>query len=284
MTWRAPSRIIGDMQSATERTNNTEHDWRQAGEAWGHAARDWACLYEHYAFEVITAIFGRIGVGPDVAVLDVACGSGLAIRHADAMGARVAGIDASAELVAIAQARTPHADVRLGSMFTLPWEDATFDAVVSINGIWGGCEAALVEAHRVLRPGGHIGISFWGTGRPLDLRECFKVFARHAPEQHFGSMKRLNNIGAPGVAEEMLQSAGFEVTLRDGRLSTVEWPDADLAWRALSSIGPAVPALRHGDAAVIRRELLRVLEACRDEHGIYRFRNDHQFVIAKRSS
>jgi SAM-dependent methyltransferase len=261
---------------------HTEHDWREAGKAWGHAANDWACLYEHYAFEVITAIFARVGVGPDTSLLDVACGSGMAVRHADAMGAEVAGIDAAAELIAIARARTPGADLRLGSMFELPWQNDTFDAVVSINGIWGGCEPALDEARRVLRPGGLIGISFWGNGRPLDLRECFKAFARHAPEQHFGSMKRLNNISAPGVAEEMLTASGFEIVERGQRISTLEWPDAEIAWRGVASIGPAVPALANGDVDALRLDVLRALDSCRDDHGIYRFRNDHQFVIARK--
>jgi hypothetical protein len=95
-------------------------------------------------------------------------------------------------------------------------------------------------------------------------------------------MKRLNNISTPGLAEEMLAASGFEVVDRGQRISTLEWPDADIAWRAVSSIGPAVPALRHGDPAAIRRDVLQALESCRDERGIYRFRNDHRFVIARR--
>ncbi|MEO6653495.1 MAG: class I SAM-dependent methyltransferase [Ilumatobacteraceae bacterium] len=228
----------------------------------------------------MAALFDRVGVGPGTHVLDIACGSGLAVRHAVAAGSTVAGIDAAANLLGIARRRTPQADLRTGSMFELPWDDATFDAALSINGIWGGCERALDEAARVLRPGGLIGISFWGTGRPLDLRECFKAFARHAPPQHFGSMKRLNNIGTPGVAEAMLVASGFDVVERGGRVSTLEWPDPEIAWRALSSMGPAVPALAHGDRDAIRRDVLASIEACRDESGVYRFRNDHQFVIA----
>jgi SAM-dependent methyltransferase len=260
----------------------TKHDWRDAGDAWGHAATDWACLYEHYAADATAAIFERVGVGSGRSVLDIACGSGLAIYRGAALGARVSGIDAAAALVAIAQARTPHADIRLGSMFELPWDDDSFDAVISINGIWGGCAAALDEASRVLRPGGRIGISFWGNGRPLDLRECFKVFARHAPDEHFGSMKRLNNISTPGVAEEMLVASGFDILERGQRISMIEWPDPDVAWRALSSIGPAVPALRNSDHVALRRDVLAAIEICRDELGIYRFRNDHQFVIARK--
>jgi SAM-dependent methyltransferase len=258
------------------------HDWRAAGDAWGHQAADWACLYEHYAIDVLVAIFGRVGVGPGTNLLDVACGSGLAVRLAAGMGATVSGIDASSELLAVATARTPDADLRLGSMFELPWPDASFDAAISINGIWGGCEKALDEVFRVLEPGAPMGISFWGEGPPLDIRDIFRPFARHSPETHHGSMKRLNDIASPGVAEAMLVAAGFVVTERGARVSVVEWPDADVAWRAVSSIGPSVPALRGPDADVVRREIMDALEAGRDERGMYRLRSDHQFVMARK--
>ena len=193
------------------------------------------------------------------------------------------GIDAAAELVAVACERTPTADLRVGSMFELPWTDERFDAVMSVNGIWGGCGAALDEAYRVLRPGGLVGISFWGQGPPLDIREVFKIFAAHAPDQHRGSMRRLNDIAAPGVAEEMLEASGFSVLERGGRVSTMEWPDADIAWRAVSSVGPAVPALRSNDPTFLRDAVLAALEPCRDRRGVYRTRSDHQFVVARKA-
>jgi SAM-dependent methyltransferase len=196
------------------------------------------------------------------------------------MGATTAGIDASAPLIAVARERTPAADLRIGTMFDLPWADQSFDSVTSINGVWGGCEAALTEAFRVLRPGGAIGISFWGNGRPLDLRDCFRAFARNSPPAHLEGMRRTNDIARPGVAEAMLESAGFEVVERGARVSTLEWPDAETAWRAVSSIGPAVPALEHAGPEALRPAVLEALETCRDRFGIYRFRNDHQFVIA----
>jgi SAM-dependent methyltransferase len=283
MAMRAVPQRTGQRAEANDGEEPADrHDWQAAGEAWGHRAADWACLYEHYAIDVLIAILARVGVGPGTSLLDIACGSGLAIRLAAGMGATVSGIDASAELLAVATVRTPDADLRLGSMFELPWRDASFDAAISINGIWGGCEEALDEAFRVLKPSAQLGISFWGEGPPLDIRGIFRPLARHSPEAHHGSMKRLNDIAKPGVAEAMLEAAGFVVTERGARVSVVEWPDADVAWRAVSSIGPSVPALRGPDADVVRREIMDVLEAGRDERGIYRLRNDHQFVIARK--
>jgi hypothetical protein len=95
-------------------------------------------------------------------------------------------------------------------------------------------------------------------------------------------MRRTNNTAAPGVAEQMLEGAGFEIVERGQRISVLEWPDADTAWRAISSIGPAQPALEHVGPAVLRPLVDEALESCRDPHGIYRFRNDHQFVIARK--
>ncbi|MEY2449644.1 MAG: hypothetical protein QOH79_3120, partial [Acidimicrobiaceae bacterium] len=195
--------------SATEPDPAADHDWREAGEAWGHAANDWGCLFEHYATAVIGAIHHRADVGPGTELLDVACGAGLALVRAEERGATVHGLDAAEPLVEIARARLPVADIRVGSMFELPWPDASFDVVTSINGVWGGCGEALLEAHRVLRHHGWIGISFWGEGPPLDLRAVFKAYARHSPDRHFRGMKRLNDIARPGVAESMLEDAGF---------------------------------------------------------------------------
>lgn len=257
------------------------HDWEQAGAAWGRRSRDWACLFEHYATDVINAIFPRVGIEPGSRMLDIACGSGLVIRLADGLGATAAGIDAAADLIEIARDRTPSADVRIGTMFDLPWADESFDSVTSINGIWGGCDVALIEAFRVLRPGGCIGMSFWGHGH-LDLRPCFKAFGLNAPQAHLDGMRRTNNIARQGVAEQMLEAAGFDVTERGGRVSTLEWPDDEIAWRAMSSTGPAFPALEHVGEAVLRPLVLDAMAGIRDRHGIYRFRNDHQFVIARK--
>jgi SAM-dependent methyltransferase len=272
---------IREVEPSATAATKAGHDWREAGDAWGRSPVDWACLYEHYATEVVAAILARTGVGPGVEVLDVACGSGRTLLQAHGNGAVVSGIDAAGALLAIAAERVPDAVLSLGSMFDLPWSDASFDVVLSINGIWGGCEAALCEMRRVIRPGGFVGISFWGKGPPLDSRDAFAVFAAHSPPGNVDGMRSTNQIARPGVAEEMLAGAGFDVVERGSRVSSIEWADADIAWRALSSCGPVAPALDHSDQDLVRREVLAAIDHCRTPSGMYRFRNDHQYVIAR---
>ena len=258
------------------------HDWREAGDAWGHAANDWACLMEHYSVDAVTTILARLDVGPGVRFLDIACGAAGVARRAAAMGAEVAGIDAAEALIDLAELRLPDADIRIGSMFELPWPDECFDVAVSINGIWGGNQRALDEAHRVLKPGGGVGISFWGTGPPLDFKPAFRVVAGHSPDAHVGGMRDVNNIAFEGVAENMLTEAGFVELERGQSVAFVEWPDPEIAWRAFSSMGPIVPALEHTDHEVLKREVLAALEHCRDRRGIYRYQNDQQFVTGRK--
>ena len=136
--------------------------WKQAGQAWGDRSTDWAYLWEPATQRATDVLFDRLDVGPDVRLVDIACGAGRAGMVASWRGARVSGLDASERLIAIARARTPEADFRVGDMFELPFGDDAFDVATSFNGIWKGCEGALVEARRnrrdewYKRPAGHI--------------------------------------------------------------------------------------------------------------------------------
>ncbi len=218
--------------------------WTESGQAWGARARDWAYLVEPYARRANDALFDRAGVGPGTRLLDIACGSGYAASVAAGRGAAVTGLDASEALIAIARARTPDADFRVGDMFALPFDDDQFDVATSFNGIWKGCEPALREACRVVRPGGLAGFSFWGSPKRLGLLPFFAALLELSPPSHVDATLNQGDTGRPGVAEQMLADAGLEFVDRGAAQVVNEWPDLDLAARALASSGPAWPALQ----------------------------------------
>jgi SAM-dependent methyltransferase len=219
-------------------------DWEEAGRAWGARSTDWAYLFEPYARPANEAVLAQLGVGEGARLLDIACGSGLAAQIAARRGAVVTGIDASEALVSIARARTPDGDFRVADMFALPFPDASFDVATSFNGIWKGCEAALQEAARVLVPGGRLGLTFWGRLEHVGLMPYFVKTIELSPPSHGEATMRQGHTARPGVIEEMLVSAGFAPRERGTVTVMNEWPDAQLAVRALAAAGPSVPAIQ----------------------------------------
>jgi SAM-dependent methyltransferase len=200
-------------------------------------------MWEPYALPANENLFDRLGVGDDVRVLDIACGSGFAAQLAARRGAEVAGLDAADALVAVARARNPNGDFRVGDMFSLPFADDSFDVVTSFNGIWKGCDNALSEARRVLAPDGRLGLTFWGRYELLGLMPYFLKVIELSPPSHEAATMEQGDTGRPGVMEDMLAATGFELIER-GAINVVnEWPDVATAVRALAAGGPSVPAI-----------------------------------------
>lgn len=218
-------------------------NWKTSGEAWGSRAADWAYLYEPYSRPANDEVFGRCGVAPGTKLLDVGCGSGFAARIAADRGAEVAGLDASAALLEIAWARLPDADLRLGDMNDLPWTDGSFDVVTSFNAIWASDEKAIAEATRVLKPNGTFAMTFWGAPRRMGMLPYFMVVAENSPESHLEATLGQSETGRPGVAEQLVTSAGMQVADRGAVLVTGEFPDLDLFTRAAVAAGPSFPAI-----------------------------------------
>ncbi len=136
-------------------------------------AQDWVRLLLGESFHpgglAPTRRLGQVlRLGPGDHVLDVASGAGAsALELARTFGCRVTGVDYSAEQVERANASaasaglTARAQFQQGDAERLPFDAASFDAVM--------CECAFctfpdkptaaAELHRVLRPGGRLGLS-----------------------------------------------------------------------------------------------------------------------------
>ena len=115
----------------------------------------------------------------------------------------------------------------------------------SFNGIWKGCEAALMEARRVVRPGGLVGFTFWGSPKRMGLLPYFAALLELSPADHIEATVSQGDTGRPGVAEQMLADAGLQFAGRGAAEIINELPDLDLAVRALAAAGPSWPALQH---------------------------------------
>lgn len=217
--------------------------WEMVDEGWGRQAVEFATVGEPSNCREYVAVHHRLDVVEGDRLLDVACGSGLAIELARVRGAECAGIDASSRLVAVAQDRNPACDIRVGDMEALPWDEETFDVVTSFRGIWGTTPTAVNEAHRVLAPGGRLAITVWGNVGKSPGGWMMSPF-RWASDDKVQHQADMVSLGRPGVGESFLDAAGFDVAERFEIPFAFEFPDPETFARGLASMGPAYEAIQ----------------------------------------
>jgi SAM-dependent methyltransferase len=233
-------------------------------EGWGRRAADFATLGEPANCREYVFVHSRLGLGPEHRLLDVACGSGLAMELARMRGAQCAGIDASHRLAAIARDRNPDSDVQVGDMHALPWDDESFDVATSFRGIWGTTPEALAEVRRVLRPGGRVAMTVWGDVGKSAGAWSFLPF-RWAADTQVENQARMVSLGRPGVGEAFLADAGFEPEERFEVPMYMEWADPEIYARGLASSGPAYEAIQHtGEAEFLERAAALAAEHVRE--------------------
>jgi SAM-dependent methyltransferase len=87
---------------------------------------------------------------------DLACGTGRHTAYLLERGHAVVGIDASAEMLARAHARIPHAELREGRLDALPLAEASIDLAICALALTHvrDLDAPITQIARVLRPGG----------------------------------------------------------------------------------------------------------------------------------
>ncbi len=217
--------------------------WEMVDEGWGRRAVEFATLSEPSNCREYVAVHHRLRVGAGQRLLDVACGSGLAIELAAIRGAICAGIDASPRLIAVAKDRNPESDIQVGDMEALPWDDETFDVVTSFRGIWGTTPNAVKEARRVLVPGGRLAITVWGNVGRSPGAWMMSPF-RWATDEKVQHQADMVSLGRPGVGEAFLAGCGFDVAERFEVPFVFEFADPETFARGLASTGPAYEAIQ----------------------------------------
>lgn len=123
-----------------------------------------------YAPQALAWLAERIGIGPGRRVLDLAAGTGKLTRQLLALGAGVAAVEPGHEMRAVLERVVPQAEALAGSAEAIPLPDASVDAVTVGQAFhWFRTEPALAEIHRVLRPGGGLGLLWneWDDNDPL---------------------------------------------------------------------------------------------------------------------
>jgi len=150
------------------------------------------------------AILSYLEPRAGMSVLDVGCGTGNYSLALAKDGLLVTGIDISTAMLdrarANAEARGAQVDFLQGDARQLPFQDASFDGIISVSALEfvPNLSSALSELHRVLKPGGKLVVGVVGKDSAWDRFYAEK--ARKDPESVFTftrarlySLKELQN-------------------------------------------------------------------------------------------
>jgi ubiquinone/menaquinone biosynthesis C-methylase UbiE len=149
---------------------------------------------------------------PGAKVLDVACGNGNTALAAARRFGEVVGLDYVASLLEEgkerARAEGLRIDFREGDAEDLPFQDGSFDVVLSTLGAMFAPDQERVagELLRVLKPGGKIGMANWSPDSFVG--ELFRTMGKHVPPPAglkppflWASQERLGELFAGNLSE-----------------------------------------------------------------------------------
>lgn len=204
------------------------------------------------------------GVSPGHNALDVGCGPGALTRVlVERLGAAsVSACDPSESFVAEAQQALPGADIRMGRIEAIPFDESSFDVALAqlVLHFASDAEHGAEELQRVVRPGGTIAACVWDFAAGMEMLRAFWDAAQtvdpSAPDEH-----KVLRFGKKGEIADLFRSAGFQEVEESVLEVGSSYSGFDELWAGfLAGIGPAgayAVSLEPEEREAVRRELFK---------------------------
>ncbi|MDX1756200.1 MAG: class I SAM-dependent methyltransferase [Marinobacter sp.] len=229
---------------------------------------------------------------PGDKVLDVACGPGEltlnAARRVSPDGG-VTGLDLNPGMLAVARSKSTDIDWLEGDAESLPFEDASFDAVLCQFGLmlFGDPVRAVAEMYRVLRPHRHLVVAvFDGLEQQPVYRTLADVYEQLVSPDVGELLRAPFSLGDPETLNGLFTSAGIHDTDRVRRQETARFVSLrDLVLADSQGWFPfAGVELSPDQIERVVREVESALSAYQEPDGTVEFRVSAHLVTATKQA
>lgn len=203
-----------------------------------------------------------IGIKPGMKVLDVACGTGNTAIPEAKKGADVTGLDLASNLIEQARARAESEGVEakfdVGDAEDMPYDDASFDAVVTMFGAMFAPrpDVTAAELVRVCKPGGFIAMGNWTP--EAFVGQMFKIGSTHVPPPP--GMSVPVQWGSEDIVRQRLSKGISDLQMNRRKiLFTFDGSPADVVEHFRQYFGPtqkAFDSLDEAGQAALRKDLV----------------------------
>lgn len=212
-----------------------------AGQVVARAAEFYEAFFVPALFrEWAPRVTAAAGLERGMRVLDVACGTGvLTLDAAKAVspGGAVVGVDLNPGMLAVARRKSTGIDWQEAPAEALPFDKGSFDAVVSQFGLMFFADrvTALAEMWRVLRPGGRLVVSVWGSLEDAPgYAAVTALLSRLFGDAIADLLRSPYSLGEPTALHSLLAASGIsdpvvELAVGEARFPSIRrWMECDV--------------------------------------------------------
>ncbi|SFD00555.1 methyltransferase [Streptomyces aidingensis] len=261
-------------------------------------ARDWAEIQERMFVPLYDAVYERLAVGRETRLLELGCGTGLALLRAAARGAQVTGTDTDPERLRLARERLLPEPEWGGRRYparllagTVPEPSPDPFTLVTVFGALPDAEV-LRRAAELAAPGTPVVLTGWGAPQECAVTVALGVGARLAgrlPQDRPGIQPGVRPGDGPGVPPEPPGAEAVAALAREAGLHPSDggevscpfgYPGLACALRGLLATGSFDSAVQAAGHEQVAKELAESLHPYVNPDGTVWLPNTLTYLIA----
>jgi SAM-dependent methyltransferase len=253
------------------------------GKLWSVAPQYWAKHFEPWFLPMYKKVLEYLEMNDWHSLLDAGCGAGLFSNLVIQTGAQVIGVDASPGLLEVARLRNPEYSFLEEDLEALPFADNSFDVVAGFNSFQyaGSFEMALLEAKRVVKPGGLIVLGIWDKPEKSDATEVLKAIGSLLPPPPAGTPGPFA-LSEDGKIESSFENIGMHVVYRASVPCPFLYSSLGDGIKSFMGTGPAAAAINNSNKQTVEATIAKALQPFHVVDDLHFLENQFLFFIAQK--